>query len=73
MSVEQAKLFIERMKTDEAFRSQIIAVEDVAERMRMVNAGGYDFTEDEMKAVLAEVGDEAVEGVAGGYSTRRYR
>lgn len=66
MSLEQAKLFMEKMKTDEAFRAKIMAVQGVAERLQMANSEGYDFTEEEIKTVLAELGDAVVEGVAGG-------
>ena len=66
MSLEQAKLFLERMKVDEAFRAKIMSVQGVAERLRMANSEGYDFSEEEIKTVLAELGDAVVEGIAGG-------
>ena len=42
MSVEQAKAFIEKMNTDEAFRARVLAVEDVAARVELINAEGFD-------------------------------
>jgi predicted ribosomally synthesized peptide with nif11-like leader len=45
MSLEQAKKFIKRMKTEVAFRSNIMAVEDVADRQKLAKAEGYEFTE----------------------------
>jgi predicted ribosomally synthesized peptide with nif11-like leader len=66
MSLEQAKLFMEKMKTDEAFRAKIMSVQGVSERLQMANSEGYDFTEEEIKTVLAELGDAVVEGIAGG-------
>jgi predicted ribosomally synthesized peptide with nif11-like leader len=64
MSLEQAKLFIERLKTDEAFRAKIMAVVDVAERLRLANAEGFDCTEEEINTVSAEVSDADLEGVS---------
>ena len=66
MSVEQAKLFIESLKTDEEFRSKIIAVEEVAERIRLAQAEGYDCTVEEIKTLLAEMTDKEVEEIVGG-------
>ena len=66
MSMEQAKLFIERMAKDEAFRTKIMAVDDVAERIRLVNAEGYDCASEEIKTMLDELNDAAVEGASGG-------
>ena len=66
MSMEQAKLFIERMMKDEAFRTRIMAVDDVAERMKIVKAEGYDCTPEEIEKCGQELTDSAVEGVAAG-------
>lgn len=66
MSLEQAKLLIERMKTDEAYRAKIMAVASGAERIQLAKAEGYDCTEAEINTVLAELGDAEVDGVAGG-------
>jgi len=54
MSVEQAKEFIERMKTDRASWAKIMAAADVAGRLRLANAEGYDFTEKDIKSMSAE-------------------
>ena len=67
MSMEQAKLFIERMMKDEAFRTRIMAVDDVAERMQLVKAEGFDCASEEIKTMFEELSDAAVEGAAGGY------
>ena len=64
MSLEQAKLFIERMKTDEAFRNKIMTVEDVAERLQLAKTEGYDCTEEEINTVSAESSDGDLEGVS---------
>ena len=80
MSMEQAKLFMERMMKDEAFRTRIMAVDDVAERMRLVKAEGYDCASQEIEAMFQELSDAAVEGASGGlpewlcptYGSKRY-
>ena len=66
MSMEQAKLFIERMMKDDAFRTRIMAVDDVAERMQLVKTEGYDCTSEEIESAVLELSDVTVEGVAGG-------
>ena len=66
MSMEQAKLFIERMMKDEEFRTRIMAVDDVAERMKIVNAEGYDCTSEEIKTMSEDISDNSVVGIAGG-------
>jgi predicted ribosomally synthesized peptide with nif11-like leader len=66
MSLEQAKKFIKRMKTEEAFRSNIMAVEDVADRQKLAKAEGYEFTEEEIKSVSAELIDAAMNSVSAG-------
>ena len=66
MSLEQAKKFIKRMKTEEAFRSNIMAVEDVADRQKLAKAEGYEFTEEEIKSASAELSDAAMSSVSAG-------
>jgi predicted ribosomally synthesized peptide with nif11-like leader len=48
MSVEHAKAFIEKMKTEEAFRERIMAIENQNERMAAISAEGFDFTQQEL-------------------------
>jgi len=48
MSVEQAKAFIERMKTDEAFREKIMAIETPEERLKAIAAAGFECTGEEI-------------------------
>jgi predicted ribosomally synthesized peptide with nif11-like leader len=66
MSLEQAKKFIKRMKTEVAFRSNIMAVEDVADRQKLAKAEGYEFTEEEIKSASAELSDAAMSSVSAG-------
>jgi len=48
MSVEQAKAFIEKMKTDEAFREKIMAIETPGERLKAIGAAGFECTGEEI-------------------------
>ena len=57
MSVEQANAFIEKMKTDEAFREKVMSIEDAAGRIACIQSEGFDCTEQ-------EINDEAQEGAA---------
>jgi len=65
MSLEQAQQFIERMKTDEAFRTKIMAVEEVDGRLNLAKAEGYDCTVEEIKSVSTELSDAELNSVVG--------
>ena len=65
MSEDQAKAFVEKMKSDEAFRARVMAEEDVAARMALIVAEGFDCSAEEIGA-LQELGDAELDGVAGG-------
>ena len=65
MSKEAAKAFVEKMKSDEAFRDRMLAEEDVDARMALIGAEGFDCSAEEIGA-LQELGDAELDGVAGG-------
>ncbi len=66
MSLDQARLFIERMNADEAFRKRVMAIEDVAGRLVYIRSEGFDCNEAEIKAVLIELADEEFDDFARG-------
>ncbi len=66
MSVESAKAFIERMKTDEEFSEKVKGCKDAEERMACVKEAGFDFTNEELKEVSENLSDDELDGVAGG-------
>ncbi len=68
MSLEQAKKFIERMKTDKASWAKVMTEENVAGRLRIAKAVGYDFTQEEIKNVSAELDDSDKHYVISTYS-----
>ncbi|WP_449258117.1 Nif11-like leader peptide family natural product precursor [Chlorobium limicola] len=59
MSVEHAKAFIEKMKTDEAFRDKIMAIETPEERLKVIGAAGFECTLEEINDAGSDVGMEA--------------
>ena len=66
MSIESAKLFIEKMKTDEEFAKTIIAETSTETRMTLAHDAGFTFTAEEIKQVTSELTDEELDYVAGG-------
>ena len=66
MSIDQAKLFTERMRQDSAFRERVMAIEDVAERIVYIQSEGFDCSETEIKEVSGELSDEELDHAAGG-------
>ena len=65
MSKEASQAFIERMKSDEAFRGRVLAEEGVEARMALIVAEGFDCSAEEI-ASLQELSEAELEGVAGG-------
>jgi len=55
MSIESAKAFIKRMKTDEEFRNQMIAAEDKKAPAALVKSGGFDFTGEDICRAIGEL------------------
>jgi predicted ribosomally synthesized peptide with nif11-like leader len=66
MSQEAAAAFVERMRTDEALCARVMAVEDVAERLQLINAEGFDCSAEEIMAVSAELREKELSGLVGG-------
>ncbi|MEQ8167561.1 MAG: Nif11-like leader peptide family natural product precursor [Candidatus Eremiobacterota bacterium] len=71
MSLESAKLFIERMKTDEDFATGVTKCKDSGARKKFILEEGFDFTVDELSQaqgneLVEELSDEQVEAIAGG-------
>ncbi len=66
MSIESAKAYIERLKTDEEFRELMKDAADKEARIALVKAEGFDFSEEDIKAVESELSDDELDEVAGG-------
>lgn len=67
MSIESAKAFIEKMKTDIDFAGKVAACADAQARMALVKAAGFDFTPEEIAGLSRELTDQEVDGVTGGW------
>ena len=72
MSTESATAVVERMKTDEAFRNEVMAVPDAEVRYAFLNEAGFDVSpadEDVLVKGLeqapTELSDEQLEGASG--------
>ncbi len=65
MSVESAKAFVAKMKTDEDFSKQVKECNTSDERIAFVNQAGFDFTAEEMKEVSGDLSDDELDSVAG--------
>ena len=59
MSIESARAFVERMKTDGEFRNRVAEAESPEARARILKYEGFDFTDEELgslrKTVLSPV------------------
>ncbi len=66
MSIESAKAFLERIKTDEDFRKSVEGIATSEERMEYVKGAGFDFTKDEIVNLKDELTEEDLDDVAGG-------
>ncbi len=66
MSVDQAKAFVEKMKSDRVFAKEVMDCKTQEARMEFAVASGFLFTAEEMKGVNANLSDEELELVVGG-------
>ena len=55
------------MKSDEAFRDRILAIEGVDARLAAARDAGFQVSEAEVKSVQSELTDEELDAAAGGY------
>jgi predicted ribosomally synthesized peptide with nif11-like leader len=66
MSIELAKAYLERVKTDEAFAKKVNSFEDKVARRDFVLQAGYTFTKEEIEEVSSELNEKDLDAVAGG-------
>ena len=55
MSIESAKAYMQRMRSDAAFRRAVNENEDPSANWAFLRANGFDFTVDEFKLAQKEV------------------
>lgn len=69
MSLDSAAKFLKKYNEDPAFRSTLETAKDLDERRQLINAAGFDFTQDELNHVAkqpTELSNGDLEDVAGG-------
>ena len=66
MSIESAKAFLERIKTDEDFRKSVGKIATSEERMEYVKGAGFDFTNGEIATLKDELSAEDLNEVSAG-------
>ena len=57
MSQEQARVFLEKMKTDDVFREVIVGIEDVDTKLEYINQKGFIFTSNELEVAALSMID----------------
>ena len=67
MSEEQLKAFLEAVKADAGLQEQLKAAGDTDELVAIAKAAGFVFSAEELKRAQAEVSEEELEGVVGGF------
>ncbi|MBM3147267.1 MAG: Nif11-like leader peptide family RiPP precursor [Actinobacteria bacterium] len=72
MSVESARDFWQRVKSDKDFAAGLAAATDDQERRKLAVAAGYDFTSEELDEVRSRLTDAEVAAVAGGSEADYY-
>ncbi|MBW4055852.1 MAG: Nif11-like leader peptide family natural product precursor [Proteobacteria bacterium] len=66
MSHAAVNAFLERMGADETFRTKIMALENANERIKLINAEGFDCTIEEIGEQATEISEEELAMVVGG-------
>ena len=66
MSLDQAKAFIAKMESDDAFRERVKSIGSVAERFEFIKSEGFECSEAEVKEVTGVLSDEDLDNAAGG-------
>lgn len=66
MSIESAKAFVERMKSDQEFATKLNKFKTLEELQGFLRQTGYDFTKEEFNQVSGELQDRDLDSVNGG-------
>jgi predicted ribosomally synthesized peptide with nif11-like leader len=66
MSIESAKAFLERVKTDQEFAERVSVAPSREERRKIAESEGYDFTPEELKDITNELSLEELDMVTAG-------
>ena len=58
MSVESARAFVKRMRSDAEFKKQILAAESAAKRQEIIKSAGFDFDRMHLDSLVGELTPE---------------
>ena len=58
MSVESARAFVEKMRSDFEFKKQILAAESAAKRQEIIKSAGFDFERMHLDSLVDELTPE---------------
>lgn len=57
MAHEIVEAFIEKIRTDEAFRSKIMSADSLDERIKLINQEGFNITAEDLRDFERGLGD----------------
>jgi len=66
MSIESAKLFIDRMKHDRDFAEKVSNCKDEKSRMEFIKSEGFDFSMNEIREEVTVLNEEDIEFISAG-------
>lgn len=72
MSLESAREFIEKLKSDNDFLNRINACKDSKERMAFAKSEGFEFTGEEIKDLKDELSSDDLLGTISQESSKSY-
>ena len=58
MSIESARAFVEKMRSDLEFKNQILAAESAAKRQELIKSAGFDFEIMHLDSLVSELTPE---------------
>jgi len=67
MSMESAKAFVERIKTDQEFAANMKQCKNLEEFNKCITNAGFNFTQEEVSMVNNILEDDQLEAVLGGF------
>ncbi|MCP4293427.1 MAG: Nif11-like leader peptide family natural product precursor [bacterium] len=68
MSIESAKAFVERLKTDENFGKECSEKSSPEDWVKFAKDNGYDFSKEEFEQVKSVLCDEELDSLGGGHN-----
>jgi predicted ribosomally synthesized peptide with nif11-like leader len=70
MSIESARAFLAKMKSDEEFRNRMVHAASKEQRRELAKAAGFRFTKEEVDRAMDELSDEELDQVAAGMAKK---